>query len=92
MMITLIDGDDDDDVRMMYLLVTDDGGEHGSAYESLYSCADCGKLYMHKRTLKRHELVHSSSSCFTCLVCGKQYSQVPVHLLYTYVITRTSRA
>jgi len=66
-------------VADMLLLFTDDGSDMQSGpCESMYSCADCGKLYMHKRTLKRHELVHSSSTCVSCLVCGKQYSQVPL--------------
>jgi len=59
------------------LWVADNGRDmQGGAYESMYSCVDCGKTYMHKRTLKRHELVHCASKCFSCLVCGKQYSQV----------------
>lgn len=47
----------------------------------MFRCPDCGKLFMHERTLKRHAMSHNVTGQFACTECGKQYSQVYfVHL------------
>lgn len=46
---------------------------HGSTE---YKCPECGKILNTKRTLKMHELTHSTVTKFACQFCQSQFKRI----------------
>ena len=44
-----------------------------------YRCSECGRLFLQRCDMKRHQLIHSKQEPYKCSECGKG--------IYTYSIT-----
>ncbi|XP_029284253.1 zinc finger protein 135-like, partial [Cottoperca gobio] len=55
-----------------------------SAGEKPFSCSECGRGFIHKRSMKRHNLSHTGEKPYSCSECGKIFgrkSHLKEHML-----------
>ena len=51
-------------------------GQHTSSSDKQFSCGDCGKTFLHKSELRKHEVVHSDLKNFECNLCPKKFKRL----------------
>ncbi|XP_023675954.1 zinc finger and BTB domain-containing protein 10 isoform X2 [Paramormyrops kingsleyae] len=57
------------------LFLSENAGESSDVTENKLKCPHCSYIAKHRRTLKRHLIIHSGVRSFSCDICGKLFTR-----------------